>query len=138
MTNPFTGGCACGAVRYAIADQPIFANHCQCRDCQRVSGTAHGSYMTFPSRAAVTLEGQARLWDVVADSGNTKTHAFCGTCGAPVYLTFKAMPDLFTIHAASLDDPARFEPQAITYAIHAHAWDPLDPALPRFETMPPG
>ena len=48
------------------------------------------------------------------------------------------MPDLFTIHAASLDDPARFEPQAITYAVRAQAWDPLDPALPRFETMPPG
>ncbi len=136
MTTPFTGGCACGAVRYAISDEPIFANHCQCRDCQRISGTAHGSYMTFPRREGVKVEGQARRWDIVADSGNTKTHAFCETCGVPVYLTFEAMPDLFAVHAASLDDPSRFRPHAITYASRAHDWAPLDRALPRFETMP--
>jgi NAD(P)-dependent dehydrogenase (short-subunit alcohol dehydrogenase family) len=34
-----------------------------------------------------------------------KTRSFCPTCGSPVYLTFTAMPDLFTVHAASLDDP---------------------------------
>jgi hypothetical protein len=66
------------------------------------------------------------------DSGNVKTRGFCPTCGSPVYLTFAAMPDFFTIHAASLDDPARFKPQAVTYAVRGHAWDHLDPALPKF------
>ena len=47
------------------------------------------------------------------------------------------MPDLFTVHAASLDDPARFKPQAVTYAMRGHAWDDLDPALPKFDKMPP-
>lgn len=137
MTEAFTGGCACGAIRYRIAAQPVFSNHCQCRDCQRVSGTGHGSYLTFPSRADVTLTGQASRRDVVADSGQVKTHAFCPACGAPVYLTFAAMPDLFTIHAASLDDPARFAPQVVTYAARGPAWDHLDPALVKFDRMPP-
>ena len=39
------------------------------------------------------------------------------------------MPELFTVHAASLDDPARFKPQAVTYGVRGHAWDHLDPAL---------
>jgi len=137
MSDAFTGGCACGAIRYAIAAQPVFSNHCQCRDCQRVSGTGHGSYLTFPSRAAVTLTGEASRRDVVADSGHVKTHAFCPACGAPVYLTFSAMPDLFTIHAASLDDPGRFVPQVVTYAARGPAWDRLDPALVKFDRMPP-
>ena len=51
-------------------------------------------------------------------------------------MTFSAMPDLFTVHAASLDDPARFKPQVVTYAARGHAWDRLDPALPRFDKMP--
>ena len=46
--RPYTGGCACGAIRYEISAEPIFMNHCQCRDCQRESGTGHGSYLTFP------------------------------------------------------------------------------------------
>jgi hypothetical protein len=41
---------------------------------------------------------------------------------------FKAMPQLFTVHAASLDDPRRYKPEAVTYAIRGHAWDHLDPA----------
>ena len=138
MSDAYTGGCACGAVRYAIRDEPIFMNHCQCRDCQHRSGTGHGSYLTFPDRRHVTVEGQTTSWEVVADSGNVKTHAFCPTCGAPVHLTFKAMPALFTVHAASLDDPGRYRPQVVTYAERGHAWDHLDPALAKFDRMPPG
>lgn len=136
MSKPFTGGCACGAVRYEIAAEPIFQNHCHCRHCQHESGTGHGSYLTFPSRLDVTVEGAAAHWDVAGDSGNAKTHSFCPTCGSPVYLTFSAMPDLFTIHAASLDDVARFRPQIVTYAVRAPDWDYIDPALPKADRMP--
>ena len=40
MTQPYTGGCACGAVRYSTPHAPIFQNHCQCSDCRRRSGAA--------------------------------------------------------------------------------------------------
>jgi len=137
MSKSYAGGCACGAVRYDIAAEPVFSNHCQCRDCQRKSGTGHGSYLTFAGRAAVKLEGKATHWDMTGDSGNKKTRGFCPVCGSPVYLTFAAMPELFTIHAASLDDPSRFKPQVVTYAKRGYAWDHLDPGLAKFETMPP-
>ena len=138
MGDAYAGGCACGAIRYEIVGEPMFQNHCQCLDCQKKSGTGHGSYLTFPSRDGVTLEGDATHWDIVGDSGHAKTRAFCPTCGSPVYLTFSAMPDLFTIHAASLDDPGRYAPQAVTYAVRGYAWDHLDPALPKFDKMPTG
>jgi hypothetical protein len=137
MSQPYTGGCACGAIRYEISAEPILSNHCQCRDCQHKSGTGHGSYLTFPSRKDVKLEGAAKHWDIVGDSGNVKTRAFCSTCGSPVYMTFAAAPDVFTIHAASLDDPGRYKPQMVTYHVRGYAWDHLDPALPTFDKMPP-
>ncbi len=137
MSKAFIGGCACGKVRYEISAEPVFMNHCQCRDCQHRSGTGHGSYITFADRSAVRLEGQATGWEVAGDSGNLKTHSFCPTCGSPVYLTFTAMPNLFTIHAASLDDPSRFQPQVITYRMRGYDWDQVDPALPAFDKMPP-
>jgi hypothetical protein len=137
MTKAYTGGCSCGAIRYEIAAVPLAQNDCQCRDCQGRSGTGHGSYLTFPSRAAVQLKGAATQWDITADSGNVKTHAFCPRCGAPVYLTFAAWPDLFTIHAASLDEPGRYQPQCVTYHGRAQAWDHHDAALPTFDKMPP-
>src|SRR5258708_16525907 len=110
---------------------------CQRRDCQRKSGTGHGFYLTFPDSKSVKLEGKAKHWDIVADSGNVKTRAFCPTCGSPVYMTFTAMPDLFAVHAASLDDPRRFKPQKVMYGVRGYAWDHIDSALPKFPHIPP-
>ena len=64
MTKRYTGGCACGAIRYETESQPIVEIHCQCRDCQKRSGTGHGSYLTFPRRADVTITGEAKNWRV--------------------------------------------------------------------------
>ncbi len=137
MSKTYTGGCACGAIRYEISDEPMVMVDCQCRHCQQRSGTGHGSYLTFPSRKHVKLTGEAKTWDIAGASGNMKTHAFCPTCGVPVYLLLAAMPDLFTVHAASLDDPDHYKPQLVTYTMSARGWDRIDPALPQFEKMPP-
>ena len=83
------------------------------------------------------LSGQATQWEMTADSGNVKVRAFCPTCGSPVYQTYPAMPDVITVHAASLDEPERFRPHVVTYASRGHVWDQLDPALTRFDKMPP-
>lgn len=136
MTIRYSGGCACGAVRYATRSEPDFQNHCQCGDCQKRSGTGHGSYLSFTGRADIEIAGETSQWRVTADSGNDKLHAFCPNCGTPVYLTFVAMPDVIAIHAASLDDPSAFVPQAVTYGVRGHGWDAVDPALPVFELMP--
>ena len=136
MSDVYTGGCACGAIRYEIPGEPIFMNHCQCRDCQQQSGTGHGSYLTFASQG-VKVTGDATTWDMVGDSGNVKTRGFCPRCGTAVHLRFAAMPQIFTVHAASLDEPGRFKPQVVTYHMRALAWDHLDPDLPTFGKMPP-
>jgi hypothetical protein len=135
MSESYTGGCACGAIRYEISSEPVFSNDCQCRDCQRESGTGHGSHLTF-IRDDVKLTGEGRHWDMVGDTGNVKTRSFCAECGTPVYLTFSAMPQLFSVRAASLDDPARYRPQMVTYRARGYAWDKIDPALQQFDRMP--
>jgi hypothetical protein len=137
MSDAYTGGCACGAIRYEIPGEPLVMVDCQCRDCQRMSGTGHGSYLTFAG-TGVKLTGDATQWDMVADNGNVKTRSFCSRCGSPVYLGFSAMPQIFTVHASSLDDPSRYKPQWVAYRMRALAWDHLDPELPAFDKMPPG
>jgi hypothetical protein len=136
MTPTLTGGCACGAVRYEATGRPVFQNHCHCRDCQRRSGTGHGSYLSFVG--GVTVSGPTATWAVAADSGNRKTHAFCPTCGTPVFVTFAAMPGLVALHAASLDDPGAFAPTAVTFAARGLSWDSPAPGLDHFAATPPG
>ena len=96
----YTGGCACGAIRYETSSKPIVESHCQCRDCQKRSGTGHGSYVVFSGRADVSITGEPKDWRVAGDSGNEKLHAFCPTCGTPLYVTFVAMPELIEIGRA--------------------------------------
>jgi len=84
MSTAYTGGCACGAIRYEISDEPLVESDCQCRDCQRKSGTGHGSYLTFADRRRVKLAGEATHWDIVGDSGNVKTRLLPDLRGAGV------------------------------------------------------
>ena len=133
--SAYEGGCACGVFRYVAAAEPLLSLHCQCRDCQRMSGTGHASHIGFP-KPAVKLQGKATHWQKAADSGNMTTRAFCPTCGSPVYSTNSGTPDFFVVEAASLDDPSRFKPQMVVYTSSAFARDQLDPALPRFPKMP--
>ena len=136
MSKPYTGGCTCRALRYEVSGEPVAMVDCQCRQCQRGSGTGHTSNLTF-LKAEVTLEGKPATWDAVGDGGTRKRSAFCPACGAPVYMTFPDMPDLFLIRAASLDEPERYRPQMTTWTAAAQPWDRIDPALAAFDRMPP-
>lgn len=136
MTKRYIGGCACGAIRYETDSKPFVESHCQCLDCQKRSGTGHGSYLVFAERADFKITGELKSWQVAADSGNEKIHSFCPTCGAPVYLSFAASPEKIAIHATSLDDPSQFKPQLVTYTISGHGWDTIESSLKKFERMP--
>ena len=37
MAATFTGGCACGAIRYECSAEPVVSYMCHCRDCQKPS-----------------------------------------------------------------------------------------------------
>ncbi|XHS76592.1 GFA family protein [Burkholderiaceae bacterium UC74_6] len=137
-TRPYTGRCACGAVQYSTAHEPVFQNHCQCRDCQRRSGTGRGSWLTFAHRAEMEITGELRYWKTAADSGQVKVHGFCPVCGTPVCLGFEAMPDLIAVPAGSLDEPERFEPQVLTFRSRGWAWDAVPASMKTFERMPTG
>ena len=137
MSEAFSGGCLCEAVRYESQAEPVVAGHCHCIDCRKSSGTGHCSHIGVPQQA-VTVTGEISAYDRPADSGNIVSRAFCPKCGAPVYSTNSAVPDMLFIRASSLDDLEVFKPQMIVYASRAASWDHMDTNLLSFATMPEG
>jgi hypothetical protein len=135
MPSTYTGGCACGALRYEITGDPLVMLDCQCRQCQRDSGTGHQSHVTFGA-VEVETTGEPSRWRMTGDGGSVKERAFCPTCGSAVWMTFAGRSDRFVVTAASLDDPASFRPQMVIWTAAGHAWDAIDPATTRFEKMP--
>lgn len=129
MSDPITGGCACGQVRYEISGEPGFSFHCQCRKCQRASGTGHASIFIVTAEA-ITATGILGAYTQSSDSGHDTAAHFCPTCGSPVLNRADRFPESRYIHAASLDDPALFKPERVMFRAPGQAWDYIDPELP--------
>jgi hypothetical protein len=135
MTAKYSGGCACGSVRYESTSDPQFQGQCQCRDCQRATGTGHANAIAFAA-TDLTLTGSLNFHEMVGGRGKTVSRGFCPKCGSPVLWKFAINPGIAVIMAGSLDDPSVFVPQVVMFASHGHAWDHLNPKLPKFEKLP--
>jgi hypothetical protein len=129
------GGCACGAIRYRVAAEPLMMACCHCRDCQRQTGSAYFPAVAVPA-AALHVTGRPRSYASKADSGNTVTRVFCGECGSTLWAWNSGMPDGRQLAAASLDDPTRFAPSLHVFAASAQPWDTIPVGALRFERMP--
>jgi hypothetical protein len=136
MNSNIRGSCLCGAVRYEIKGDPQFQCQCQCRACQRTTGTGHSDTLGF-SEDAIAVLGTLNFYTATGDSGNAVTRAFCPKCGSPMLWKFAAFPGLALVMAGSLDDPSGFMPQAVLYASQGNAWDHMNPELPKFEKLWP-
>lgn len=137
MSDRFTGGCLCGAVRFESSVDPQVVAHCHCVDCRKSSGTGHCTHIVIPE-AAFTLNGDVQSYDHPADSGNIVTRSFCPTCGSPIFSRNSAMQGMVFPRASVLDDPEIAKPQMVVYASRAPSWDHMNPELPAFETLPEG
>jgi hypothetical protein len=127
----FTGGCACGAVRYTCAGAPKLSLNCHCRDCQRLSGSAYLAAMIVDRRTFAFTQGTPTFYAVTAANGMTKRHGFCGQCGAPLVVMLDERPRIIAIAVGSVDEPALYQPMADMWVESAQPWDSLDPALPK-------
>jgi len=128
--NHYEGGCACGAIRYEVRAASQFSFHCQCRQCQRITGSGHASQFMVP-KEAVSLRGELTYYDQRAESGNSVSSGFCPTCGSPILKRSSGHPEVLFFHAASLDDPSLFKPQKIVWSASKQPWDYVDPNLER-------
>ena len=136
ITTPFSGGCACGAIRYESTAAPVLMLHCHCRDCQRSSGGPFSSFVIVPTEAFKVLQGSLRFHDSPSEAGGKTHRGFCPDCGAPIVVNADAAPQFAAIRTASLDDPSGFSLQMDVWTSDAHPWDQTNPALPKFEKYP--
>src|SRR5215472_12490653 len=137
ISTPFSGGCACGAIRYQATAEPVLMLHCHCRDCQRASGGPFSSYVIVPAEAFKLLQASLRFHPSPSEAGGMTRRGFCPECGAPIVVKPDANPQFVAIRTASLDDPGWFNPQVDVWTSDTHPWDRMNPALPKFEKYPP-
>jgi hypothetical protein len=131
----FTGGCACGALRYRAEGEPLMQGFCHCKSCQRTSGAGHVGWMCFPE-TAVTIEGERCGYTRRGGSGRPASRFACPKCHSVVWGTADVMPGRINLYAGSLDEPARFTPQIAIYVGERPPWDNVSRQLQCFDTVP--
>ena len=129
---PLTGGCACGAIRYACTAAPMFTWKCHCRDCQRSTGGGAAVNVVFSASAVQFTKGAPKEHVCTGTSGAKTRRGFCAECGSPVSARADLIPDIRGISAASLDDPGQLELTAHIWTASAQPWDELSATLPQF------
>jgi hypothetical protein len=95
-----TGGCQCGAVRYALFEAPV-STVCHCRMCQKAVGGPFAALSKVPMARFAWTRGQPAKFQ----SSSAAERHFCAACGTP--LTFHFLDgDAIEVTTGSLDTPA--------------------------------
>jgi hypothetical protein len=131
----FTGGCACGAIRYEVDAEPIVMFNCHCRDCQRTSGGPYTPVVYVPAKAFKITKGSPRYYGTTSQMVGHNKRGFCPECGSRLF--GGATEQGQGITASSLDDPTLFKPQFEIWTSDAQPWDQMDPNLPKHEKYQP-
>jgi hypothetical protein len=129
MSERITGGCQCGAVRYALNEAPSGPHICHCRMCQKAFGSFFAPLTGVPTTAFVLTRGALSLFK----SSDQAERGFCRDCGTP--LTFRPVDrPRMSVSIGSLDEPEKFPPRN-QYGIEGRlAWFAALATLPGDQT----
>ena len=109
-----TGGCQCGAVRFAAYAQPIRVGLCHCRMCQKAVGGPFISLADLPHADFAWTRGKPSSFR----SSSIAERDFCGDCGTPLSYRQVGGPNI-ELTTGSFDRPDLLAP---TYANGTESW----------------
>jgi len=105
-TKPIlTGGCQCGAIRFAVSAPPVKVSICHCRTCQKASGAPFASFADIDRENFIWTRGKPAAFR----SSSIAERDFCRDCGTP--LSFRRIDGpRIEIMTGAFDRPDRVIP----------------------------
>ena len=106
MTDPATGGCQCGRIRYEALIEGGDAYLCHCGMCRRATG---GVSIAFCNVRRSDVAWTTREPDYFASSP-IAVRGFCAACGTPLTFAYNDS-EMMDLTIGSFDDPSPFMPR---------------------------
>jgi hypothetical protein len=125
------GRCGCGAVRYRVADEFLYAANCHCSRCRAATGSAFKPFAGIErDKLEITSGGDSLLVFGEDDLNDTR----CGVCGS---LLFSVVRDGAYVHVAmgSLVDEPSIRPSGHIYVGSKARWFEITDDLPQAEEL---
>ena len=128
------GRCHCGAVTYEAEVEPGTVSICHCLDCQMLTGSVFRASILAPVDRFRILTGEPRRYTKVADSGTKRVHAFCATCGSPIYACAPENPKTYSLRLGALSEKeALGRPARQIWTKRRLSWIPKLEGVPEIE-----
>ncbi|MEO1425067.1 MAG: GFA family protein [Pseudomonadota bacterium] len=123
------GRCFCGATRWSFEGDVTWACYCHCDDCRRNCSAPVVAWLGVPLR---NFSWRGAAPRTLESSKGVRRH-FCATCGAPMGFEADHYQGGMHLYAASLEDPAAFEPGFHVNYQSKLPWLRLDDDLPKYD-----
>ena len=123
------GKCRCGAVRYDVSDEFVYAANCHCSECRAATGSAFKAFARIAREKLTVTKGLGEL-AVVGEEGLNDTR--CRTCGS---FLFSVVNDGQFVHVSlgSLVDTPTLRPTHHIFVGSKAAWFEITDDLPQFD-----
>jgi hypothetical protein len=124
--------CHCGQLRLEAEGEPLAVSICNCRACQRRTGSAFGMQAGFKAEQ-IEISGRYNDYARTSDEPDRKVHVchFCPECGSQVFYTEPDEPDLVVVSVGSFADPSFPPPTVSGYDSRRHPWVELPDSVRR-------
>jgi len=113
MRDVLTGGCQCGAVRYALDMVPEGVHVCHCRMCQKAVGGPFAVICPVLKSSFRLTRGEMSYFH----SSAVAQRGFCRDCGTPMTFEYPEADDLGVL-VGTLDHPEQVPP-IVQYGIES-------------------
>ncbi|MEL6921951.1 MAG: GFA family protein [Pseudomonadota bacterium] len=123
MTQTFSGGCQCGAVRFSATD-PFEPAICHCRMCKKAFGSPLAALVDCKPENVEWTRGKPSYFK----SSDAVRRGFCGECGTPLSYEHR---DGIELAICAFDEPDKLAPTHQVNHSARRAWfDTLDQLPP--------
>ena len=124
----YSGGCACGQVRFELADKPTWVIACHCDECKKRTGSDYGVSVMTASANVAKFDGETKTYTRKGDSGSDVHYEFCPQCGTTVRWKVAYLSGKEALAAGAFDDISALGIAGEMYTDFKAPWVDLDQA----------
>lgn len=129
-----TGGCLCGAIRYAITGSLGQADNCHCSMCRKAHGAAFSSYALVAPQAWRWTAGAELCARYRSSPGYERV--FCPRCGSPLAVLHEG--EIMGVTLGTVDGDPGVRPAFHMFVASKAPWFEITDELPCYPAYPPG
>ena len=114
--------CSCGQLSISISGNPDLVAACNCRHCQKRTGSIFGVSSYWPKSAVEAISGKSSIHRRKSDAGRMEDLHFCPECGNTVFWYGELFRDSIGIAVGNFADPSFPAPDRAVFCESKHPW----------------